>query len=144
MKHASAVLAGFAAVVLAACAAPGGVLPTVSPGQPHGIVSGQLGSGADRTHPVEIIAINGVNIPAGSPNHFTLPPGDYTIRLRPTVRMTTEIGTVGQRAPRGDQPLDLHLTVQQNMRYILAAEVPGPHASDWRPVVRRADPIARN
>jgi hypothetical protein len=143
MKYLTALFAGLA-LTLAGCAAPGaGTLPTVSPSQPHGIVSGQLGTGADRTHPVEIIAINGVNVPTGGPNNFTLAPGDYTIRLRPTVRVTTEIGTTGQRGPRGDHPLDLHLRVEENMRYIVAAEVAGPHVSDWRPVVRRADPIAR-
>lgn len=133
-----AIVTGLAVVALTACAAQR-TLPTVAPSQPHGTVIGQEGIGANRTHPVEIIMINGVNVPHGGPNQFLLAPGEYTIRMMPVVRMTTEIGTIGQRGPRGDQPKDLHLMVEDGVRYTVAAEVSGPHVSDWRPVVQRAD-----
>lgn len=124
-------------VALSACAMQR-TLPTVPSSQPHGVVHGQLGPGADRTHPVEIIAINGVNVPVGGPNQFLLAPGEYTLKLRPTARLTTEIGSIGQRGPRSE-PEDLRLVVETGARYTVAAHVPGPHASDWRPIVSRTD-----
>lgn len=131
------IIATLAIVTLSACAMQH-TLPTVSPSQPHGVVHAQLGQGADRTHPVEIVAINGINVPAGGSNQFLLAPGEYTLRLRPTARLTTEIGSVGTRGP-GTPPEELRLVVEAGSHYTVAAHVPGPHASAWRPVVTRTD-----
>lgn len=131
------IIATLAVGALSACAMQR-TLPTVPPSQPHGVVHAQLGQGADRTHPVEIVAINGINVPAGGSNQFLLAPGEYTLRLRPTAKLTTEIGSVGSRGP-GSMPEDLQLTIEAGSHYTVAAHVPGPHASAWRPVVTRTD-----
>ncbi|MCA1798473.1 MAG: hypothetical protein LC632_03165 [Xanthomonadaceae bacterium] len=131
------IIATLAVGALSACAMQR-TLPTVPPSQPHGVVHAQLGQGADRTHPVEIVAINGINVPSGGSSQFLLAPGEYTLRLRPTTKLSTEIGSVGMRG-RGYPAEELRLVVESGGHYTVAAHVPGPHASDWRPVVTRTD-----
>lgn len=121
------------AVALAGCAQR---LPTVSPGQPHGMVLTEAGERADRTYPVQITAINGVNVPRERESVFWIEPGTHVFRVVPMIQ-----------SPQGVMPVrgagvdyrHIEITVEQGRRYILGGKVHGPRLSDWEPVVVRVE-----
>jgi hypothetical protein len=124
-----------AAMLVAGCA---NRPPTVSPGQPHGMVLTEAGERADRTYPVHVIAINGVNIPRERDAVFWIRPGTHVFRVVPLIQ--TPAGVLPLRGPGPDQR-EIAIDVEQGRRYVLGARVHGPRLSEWEPVILRVEEI---
>jgi hypothetical protein len=118
-------------ILLAACARPTGPIAEVVP-QPY--------PGADATHPVRIVAVNGMNLD-GTRAVIALPPG------RHEVVMTTSIvePTLLPSARASNIPIRqaLVLEVVDGMRYTVAAHATGPTTEDWLPVLVRVEEMNR-
>ncbi|MEX0900781.1 MAG: hypothetical protein WD081_08860 [Gammaproteobacteria bacterium] len=118
-------------VLLAACAGPTGPLAEVVP-QPY--------PGADATHPVRIVELNGVNLD-GTRAVITLPPGRHEVVMTAII----EEPTLLRSAHASNIPIRhaLVLEVVDGMRYTVAAYATGPTTEDWLPVLVRVEEMKR-
>lgn len=120
-----------ALVLLTACAGPTG---------PHAEVVPQPYPGADATHPVRIVELNGVNLD-GTRAVITLPPGRHEVVMtativEPTLLTSARVANIPIRQA-------LVIEVVDGMRYTVAAHATGPTTEDWLPVLVRVEEMKR-
>jgi hypothetical protein len=118
-------------VLLAACAGPTGPYAELVP-QPY--------AGADATHPVRIVALNGENLD-GTRAVITLPPGRHEVVMTTTIVEPTLLPSA--RASNIPIRHALVLEVVDGMRYTVAAHATGPTTEDWLPVLVRVEEMKR-
>lgn len=118
-------------ILLAACAGPAG---------PHAEIVPQPYPGADATHPVRIVQLNGVNLD-GTRSVITLPPGRHEVVMTTTIVEPTLLPS----AHASNIPVRhaLVLEVVDGMRYTVAAHATGPTTEDWLPVLVRVEEMKR-
>ncbi|MEX0900782.1 MAG: hypothetical protein WD081_08865 [Gammaproteobacteria bacterium] len=121
------------------------MVPTVPLSAAHGLVVMHNSVGGTRVHPVQVIMIDGVNLPAGRQS-YALAPGSHTLRVvgllkDAHLRSPPMDPAYARRSNR--QPYTLTIDVEEGMRYVIAAQFNGPTASDWEPVILRTEPITR-
>lgn len=116
---------------MAACAGPTGPYAEVVP-LPY--------ARADATHPVRIVAVNGVNLD-GTRAVITLPPGRHEVVMTSTIIEPTLLPS----AHESNIPIRhaLVLDLVDGMRYTVAAHAKGPTTEDWLPVLVRVEEIRR-
>ncbi len=128
MRTPTSIIPVLAAMVVGACVST----PTVSPSEPHGIVTTELPSDSNITRIVRIAEIDGINY-SGSSRTVWLAPGKHTLRV--VARVQSARGTA-TRFPDADGTARLlELDVAEGKRYLIGAIVPGPSPDDWVPVV---------
>ncbi len=121
-------------------------VPTVHWSEPHGRVVTQWFHAADDTHPVVVVAIDGVNIHlpfkawrSSDPDWdyrtvFLLPPGTRTVTLVADLSGSRQPFARYQRnrMPRGKA---VEFELELNKEYTFAARVTGPTLDDWEPII---------
>lgn len=119
------------AMTLAGCANT----PTVSPSEPHGIVSMQTYT-SGRIHPLVVVEIDGVNMLNRSTTAtFWLAPGTHTLRVLALIREPTHLPSIPDPDHTGYPEHDLTLEIEEGKHYRIAAKETGPSAIDWEPVL---------
>lgn len=129
MRAPKSVIGVLAATLIGACVST----PTVSPSEPHGIITTELPSGSNVTRIIQIAQIDGVNY-GGSSRTVWLAPGIHTLRVVASVQSTRGTATRFPGATDGEARV-LEIDVVEGKRYLIGAIVPGPSADDWVPVV---------
>lgn len=129
MHAPKSIIPALAAMIVGACVAT----PTVSPSEPHGIVTTELPSGSNITRIIRIAEIDGINY-GGSSRTVWLSPGTHTLRV--VARVQSGRSTPTRFLSDGDGTARvLEIEVAEGKRYLIGAIVPGPSADDWVPVV---------
>lgn len=143
-------IASLAAIPLVAVLGACTTTPTVPLSKPHGVVVPQTGPGADATHAVAIVEINGVSLP-GTRTLFPLAPGRHEIVVTPMIvgEATLLPGSrqwVKQAGLPEHHQFERHalvLDVVEGMQYTVAAHATGPTTDDWIPVLVKIEEIKR-
>jgi hypothetical protein len=113
-------------------------------GADYGIVTTFTSDIPAKIYPAYIAVIDGKNVQttaalgglAARKHTFRLPPGDHTIRLVADLsQATATLGTGVDYTPRGEQPGEIKLFVEEGRRYYLGASLKGSRRSEWEPVV---------
>lgn len=129
MHARKSVILVLATMIVAACVST----PTVSPSEPHGIVTTELPSDSNITRIIRIVQIDGVNY-GGNHSSVWLAPGTHTLRVIASVQSTRGTPTLFSSDNDGEARI-LEIDIVEGKRYLIGAIVPGPSADDWVPVV---------
>ncbi len=133
-------------VSLAAVGFAGGCMEArmLSSDEPYGVVTTFTSDIPDKVYPAYIAVIDGRNVQstsavgglAGRKHTFRLPAGDHTIRV--VADLTQATGTLNTGAvytPRGEQPGEMKLFVEEGRRYYIGARLTGSRRDEWEPVI---------
>lgn len=67
---------------------------------------------------------------------FRLPPGEHTIRIVADLSDATgTLRSTGGYTPRGEQPGEIKLFVEEGRQYYIGARLTGTRKNEWEPVV---------
>jgi hypothetical protein len=132
---------GLAAVVIA-----GGCMEArmLSSDEPYGVVTTFTSDIPDKVYPAYIAVIDGRSVQSTSSvgglsarkHTFRLAPGDHTIRV--VADLTQATGTLNTGVvytPRGEQPGEMKLFVEEGRRYYIGARLTGTRRDEWEPVI---------
>lgn len=133
-------------LLVAVSALSGGCMEArmMSPDRHYGVVTTFTSDIPAKIYPAYIAVIDGKNVQttaalgglAGRKHTFRLAPGDHTIRLVADLSQATgTLGTGVDYTPRGEQPGEIKLFVEEGRRYYLGASLTGTRRDDWQPVV---------
>lgn len=122
------------------------MVPTVPLSAPHGLVVMHNSVGVGSIHPVQVTAIDGVNL-SGGKQSYALAPGRHTLRVAGLLK-DAHLRSPAMEIPaytRRGNPAAYVLTIdiEEGQRYVIAAQFNGPTANDWEPVILRTEPITR-
>ncbi len=139
---------GAACMLLSAAAAlaAGGCMEArmMSPDRHYGVVTTFTSDIPAKIYPAYIAVIDGKNVQttaalgglAGRKHTFRLSPGDHTIRIVADLSQATgTLATGVDYTPRGEQPGEIKVFVEEGRRYYLGARLTGTRRDDWQPVV---------
>jgi len=110
----------------------------------YGVVTTFTSNVPAKIYPAYIAVIDGDSVQttaavgglAARKHTFRLPPGDHKIRIVADLRNATgtlESGTTF--TPRGQQPGNLELFVEEGRRYYIGARLTGARKDEWEPVI---------
>jgi hypothetical protein len=116
----------------------------LSPDRDYGVITTFTSDIPAKIYPAYIATIDGKNVQttggigglAGRIHTFRLAPGDHTIRI--VADLTQATGTLAtgvDYTPRGTQPGEIKLFVEEGRRYYLGASLKGSRRDQWEPVV---------
>jgi hypothetical protein len=131
---------------LAAAAIAGGCMEArmLSSDEPYGIVTTFTSDIPDKVYPAYIAVIDGRNVQStssvgglsGRKHTFRLAPGDHTIRVVADLSQATgTLNTGVVYTPRGEQPGEMKLFVEEGRRYYIGARLTGTRRDEWEPVI---------